>query len=421
MARRSTFRRLALGLLPIGILAIGAVIMMGLVYTKLQLAPVDVAEKVWTVRAQSANTTDVRPELLFYGQTVAARQVELRPLVSGGVIAVNPVFQAGAPVTAGQVLLEIDPFNYEIAVSSARANLTEAQAALAELSTEVEANKAMLVEQETQQELRERDERRLSSLRTRGAASGKALDDSRMALLDTKSRLIERRFAVERLESNLLRQQAVIERAETELRRAEHNLSQTRLLAPFDGHLTDIGIELGKQVSQADRAARLIDSSRMDVQFYVSTRRFGELMSDTDVIGQKVSVTWQVQGSPQVFAGAITRIGPEIDAASGGVQLYAELAGISSSGSLRPGAFVEVRMAGPEFQDVVRLPEAAWHDGQVFAIEDGKLTARKASLVRRIGQEVLIRGAFGAGDQILVTPIPAVAHGMRVRIAGGGT
>ena len=420
MARRRLVRRLLLGLLPVIILAIGGAWMYGLVETKPKLAVVPLVEKIWTVRAQAAASGDVRPKLLFYGQTIAAREVELRPLVGGRVIAVSPDLQAGAKVNAGQMLLEIDPFDYEIAVSTARANLAEAQAALAELSSQVEANKAIMGEQEAQQKLRERDERRISSLRTRGAASSKALDNSRMALLDTKSHLIERKFAIERLRANKDRQDAVIDRAEIELRRAEHDLSQTRLTAPFDGHLTDIGVELGKQVGQADRVARLIDSSRMDVQFHVGTRRFGELMVDGTVIGRKVNVIWQVQGSPQRYVGAITRIGPEIDAASGGVQLYAELAGISGAGILRPGAFVEVHMAGASFKNVVRLPEAAWHDGQVFAINDGKLAARKASLVRRIGQDVLIRGTFGAEEQILVTPIPAVEPGMRVRIADGG-
>lgn len=420
MARRSLVRRLAFGLLPIVILAAGAVTMAGLVMTKPKLAPVPVEEKVWTVRAQAATSTDVRPELLFYGETVAAREVELRPLVGGRVVSVSPSLKSGVAVKAGEVLLEIDPFDYEIALANARANLVEAEAALAELSTDIEANQAMLAEQETQQDLRERDEQRLSSLRARGAASSKALDDSRMALLDTKSRLIERKFAVQRLLSNKARQEAVIDRAKIEVRRALHNLEQTKLTAPFDGNLTDIGIELGKQVTQGDRVARLIDTSRMDVSFHVSTRHFGELLADGPVTGRKVQVVWQVQGAPQHFSGAITRTGPEIDATSGGVEFFAELSGISETGTLRPGAFVEVRMDGRKHLNVVRLPEAAWHDGLVYAIDGGKLHARKASLVRRLGQEVLIRGAFGAGDLILVTPIPAATAGMRVRVADGG-
>ena len=413
MARRGLLRRIALGLTPLVILAFGFVGMQVLIATKPQLAPVPVEEKVWTVRATAATSGTVQPDRLFYGQIKAGREVELRPLVGGRIVEVSAKYQAGAYVQAGGMLVAIDPFEYEAALAEAQAELAEAKARAEELETDLETAKAMLEREQSQLELRQKDADRFTNLRKRGAASSKAMDDSQLALLNA----IQREFSIQKWKATYDRQQAVVSRLEVRVRRAERNLADTRSVAPFAGYLTDIGTELGKQVTQGDRIARIIDPARMDVRFHVSTRHFGALMDAGSILGRPVEVTWQVSGTPRTYRGTITRSGAEIDAASGGIELYAELDLDKTQRMLRPGAFVEVRMKGPRFENVVRLPESAWHGGLVYMIDEGKLAAREASLVQQIGQEVLLRGDFGPDEQILVTPIPAAEPGVRVKIA----
>lgn len=417
MARRGLLRRIALGLTPLVILGVGFLGMAVLVATEPQLAPVPVEEKVWTVRAADATAETVQPDMIFYGQIRAGREVELRPLVAGQIVEVSPKYQAGAYVEAGEMLVAIDPFEYEAALAEANAELAEAKARAAELETDLETAKAMLEREQSQRELRERDAERFANLRKRGAASGKASDDAQLALLNAIEKVVQREFSIKKWQATYDRQQAVVDRLKVRVRRAERELADTKSIAPFAGYLTDTGTELGKQVTQADRIARIIDPARMDVRFHVSTRRFGALMEAGAILGRPVTVTWQVGGTPQTYRGTITRAGAEIDAASGGIELYAELDLGKTQRMLRPGAFVEVTMQGPRLENVVRLPESAWYDGLVYIIDDGKLAAREASLVQHIGEDVLLRGDFGQGEQILVTPIPAVEPGIRVKIA----
>lgn len=421
MARRSLGRRLLLGLLPVVILAAGIVGMAALIATKPKLAAVPVEEKVWTVQAAEASPGPVQPDMVFYGQVRAGREVELRPLVPGRIVEVSPNYRDGAFVEAGALLVAIDPFEYEAALAEARAELAEAKARAAELETDLETEKAMLEREQAQRDLRKRDAERYADLRQRGAASGKAQDDAELAYLAAVEAVIQREFSIKKWQATYDRQRAVVERLEVRVRRAERDLADTKSVAPFSGFLAETGVELGKQVTQNDRIARIIDPARMEVRFHVGTARLGELAEGGDLIGRPVEVLWQVQGAPQRYTGTIARIGPEIDAASGGVELYAELTLDERQYLLRPGAFVEVRMKGPRYDNVLRLPESAWQNGFVYAIDGGRLTAREAALVRRLGEEVLVRGAFAAGEQILVTPIPAVETGMRVRIAGGGS
>ena len=420
MARRSLTKRITIGLMPLVILAVGFIAAGVLVVTKPQLAAVEPEEKVWDVKAAAVEKRDLQPDLVFYGQVITGREVELRPLGAGRVIDVGPKFKNGNKVEKGDLLIAIDPFDYKIAVAEIKAELAEAEARLSELSTEIEASKAMLAEVETQKSLQEKSAARWARLRRQGAASTSAADNAEMSLLDVKSRAIDRHFDVKRLEASFRRQEAVIERLQVRLARGERDLAETELTAPFAGYITDIQTEVGRQVGQSDRVARLIDADRLEVKFHVGTQRFGEMMLNGGVEGRHVSVLWHLQGEPVSFSGEIARIGAEIDAQSGGIEVFAEISAAGSVGFLRPGAFVEVRVPGPRYREVVRLPETAWHDGSIFQIGEGVLLKTPATLVRRVGQDVLVRGVFDAAKPVLVTPIPSVKGGMKVQIVGEG-
>lgn len=67
-----------------------------------------------------------------YGVLKANTRTNLLSLVSGQVLKVSPAFQRGAFVQEGQVLLVIDPLEYEVSLQTARSDLANAELALAE-------------------------------------------------------------------------------------------------------------------------------------------------------------------------------------------------------------------------------------------------------------------------------------------------
>jgi len=403
----------------VAILAAGILSFVALQATKPELAMSTVEERVWTVRAAPGRVITVQPEREFYGQIVAGREVALRPLVPGRIVEVSDDFHAGGFVEAGNLLVALDPFDYEAAVSEAKAELAESRATLAELDIDLGSAKAMLEQEKRQLELRQRDAVRYQNLQERGAVSTKAYDDTQIALLNAAERVVEREYGIQKWEATYRRQQAVVDRLKVRLRRAERNLSDTRLEAPFAGYLTDIAAQVGKQVTQADAIARLIDPSQLEARFQVGTQHFGELLQGKGVEGRRIAIVWRLNDTPLRFEGEIERMGSEIDPASGSVDLYASVIDGEAMHLLRPGAFVQVEVPGPRYENVVRLPSTAWHDGKVFVVVDDHLQARSAELVRRLGQDVLVRGDLAASDDILVTPIPGVREGMAVQIVEG--
>ena len=126
------------------------------------------------------------------------------------------------------------------------------------------------------------DVARFEVLRERGTVSQKALDDARLALSRQREAVIVRRNAFDSWAAKLTQQNAIIDRFEVGVRRARRDLDRTRLLAPFDGFLSETSAAVGKRLSVNDRVARLVAAEALEVHVNLSDTQFGRLWPAPD-------------------------------------------------------------------------------------------------------------------------------------------
>jgi membrane fusion protein (multidrug efflux system) len=166
--------------------------------------------------------------------------------VSGRVVEVT--VEDNDRVQAGQLLVRLDPAEYEARVAKARADLdaatnreTAAQAAAA--SAEADGRAA-----ETELRRAKQDVERVQSLFDRGVASRQQLDEAIAKRDSAQARVAA---AANRADSEraMLGNSAQVKQAEAALRSAELDLSHTRVVAPFDGEIGRKNVELGALVS----------------------------------------------------------------------------------------------------------------------------------------------------------------------------
>lgn len=371
--------------LPVAFIALPIAIVVVLILTRPQPEPKAVTERVWTVAVVPAKAMNVQPERRFFGRVVAGREVELRAEVAGRVVETGPSFVDGGVVAAGDLLVRIDPFDYEAAVRETEADLKGARG---------------LLERDNEQiAILRRDVTRRQRLKGRGAGSGKALDDSKLRLSEAEQRIIDRTNRIERLE--------------VALARARRNLEETRVLAPFDGFVVGASTAVGKYLKQGDSLGKAINAKRLEVRFLVSNAEFDSFLSNDRYKKRAAQVRW----SGQQFAARLDRVESEVRAASGGVDMFARLEGVDAASSLRPGAFVEISLPGPQFDGVIRVPEIALYGGDtVYRVVDGRLDAVRIELAGRSGKDLFVRGSFAPDDRIVSTRFPEAGPGIKVRV-----
>lgn len=401
--------------IPIAIIVVAVVVAGVLRATRPEVVSEPPRERVWPVETMNVRVGGQQPDWTLYGQVLAGREVELRPLVAGRVVGVGAQYRDGGVVAKGDLLVQIDPFDYRSFLDEANAQLAEARARREEIEADIDGARNLLVHDKTQAALRRRDVQRREKLRGSGAGSVKTLDDAKTALSENEQRITDRRRTIETGKARLGQQDAIIDRLEVAVRRAARDLKNARLTAPFDGFLVGADAELGKQLGAGDRVARLIDARRLEVRFHIGNARFSRLRSGVGFKGRTVRVYWQGRDGAEPLQAVIERESSEIDTASGGVDLIARLHGLDAESALRPGAFVRIVMPGRLYENVVRLPEPALHNNNtVYLVEGDRLKAAAVAFVARIGADVLVRGGLKDGQIVATSRFPEIGPGVKV-------
>ena len=371
---------------------------------------------VYTVDTIIAKSGDFQPIMTVYGETVASRTVDLRALVAGEVISVHPDLRAGAQVLAGEALVEIDHFNYEGALREAKANRDETRARIAEYEARIEGERAKLINLTVQLELAEKDLKRIQSLRERGTSTQKQVDGRMLIVSQRRQSASQTRLNLVTEHAKLAQQQAVLERLEWRTTQAERKLKDTVLTAPFSGIVSSSQVDVGKLLGANDVVVTIYQVNRMDVRFTLTDRRFGRIQTDEmGLIGRKVSVVWLVGGEERVFPAVIDRIGAQISASKGGIEVFATITGDMNVAAVRPGAFVEIRVPDKIYKAHVRVPESAvYNDDSVYISVKGKLAKRAIEVSGYDGDFVLISSGIADGEEILITRIAEISEGLAV-------
>jgi len=424
-------RRLALKVLvPLLVLAAGALGFAVLVQTRPQAVTAGLEERVWTVETVRARFGPAQPEMVLYGQIVAGREVELRALVAGEIVEVGPGLREGAWVEAGERILRIDPFDHQANLEERQAQLAEAHALLAQLQAQHEAQSATLRRERQQYVFLERDVVRQRTLHRSGSVAERALDNAELELSRAGQRVNVAESTLAAEAARMEQQRAALTRLEVGVRRAERDLQNTALTAPFAGFMTDIQAHQGKQVGVGDRIAGLIDSAWLEARVNLSDAQFGRLLADGGLAGQQARLLWHAGGVTRSFDAELERQAGRVDSATGGITLFARVLDLTPDTPLRPGVFVEVRMPDRRFDAVAALPANALYDrDHVYVVDEGgRLAPRQVGLAAHDGNLILVQDGLEEGEQVLITRFAAAGPGVRVNArpaqgegAGAGT
>ncbi|MGB0922080.1 MAG: efflux RND transporter periplasmic adaptor subunit [Alphaproteobacteria bacterium] len=414
------------GVMPFAVIGGGVVIAMILIATAPKVEPEGTGESAYAVAVVPTKIETITPQLSAFGSVIAGRQIDLRSHVAGEIVWRAEALKDGGTVTKGDVLVQIDPFDYETQLADRKAQLREARAGLAETKARVRATKAQLEKARTQLKLRKRDYDRAKKLKRDGTVSQKYLDQSEIALSQQEQAVAQAESELEIADARMDQQRATISRLERSVTTAERNLDHADLKAPFSGVAAKVYVDLGKRVSPNEPIATLIDTASLEVRFTLPSVQFGRLLeAGTLEKGAPILVRWRVGGATIQSAAWFDRVGAQIDTRSGGVDLYAKLATEDGKASaIRAGAFVEVVLDDRTFENVVRLPEdALYHNEIVYTVNDeSRLVKHIVDVLAYNEGDVIIRGStLPVQSRIMITRLPRAGSGVLVDIRSGDT
>ncbi|MEL6465622.1 MAG: HlyD family efflux transporter periplasmic adaptor subunit [Pseudomonadota bacterium] len=414
---RQSLIGLVLAALSLGLLAYAGSIIGGAVQDRLaaETSAPPARERVFAVGVVRAEARTETPVLEAFGEIKSRRTLELRAAVAGRVIELAEGFEDGGEVQAGQVLLRIDPANAEAALARTQADLMDAQAEVRD------ADRALMLARDEEQaaqdqvDLRQRAFQRQQDLAGRGVGTAAAMEEAELAAASARQSVLSRRQAVTTAEARIDQAQTRLARARIALDEAQRTLDDTTVTAPFDGTLNETDIVAGRLMSNNEKLAVLIDPNALEVAFRVSTAQYARLLDDQgDVISAPVTATLDVVGIDLSATGMVTRV-----SAGGGDMQTGRLvfARLDSAVGFKPGDFVTVAVSEPPLDNVVRLPASAIDaaDGVLVLGDDNRLDSIRVEIMRRQGDDVLVRSDALVGRDVVEARSPLLGAGISVR------
>ena len=336
--------------------------------------------------AVAVHTLQVQPRSVpiqfeVVGQIEGSKEVEVRARVGGTLQKQD--YHEGDPVRAGQVLFQIDPASYEIAVANARAQLAQANAKLAQAR---------------------RDETRLKPLAADRAVSQKEYDD---ALAATQTG------------------EAAVQQSSAAVRDAELNLSYTKVTAPVGGISGRAQKSIGSLITTDANGSLLTTINQVTpvwVRFSLAPTDLAKIPGGRITRSTPADVTLVLaDGSVYAQKGRLNFAATAIDPNLGTQQLRAEFD--NPREQLLPGQFVRVRITAGERSNVFLVPQDAVVQTEktslVFVVADGKAQPRPVVPGEWYGKEWAILQGLNAGDEVIVDNLLKVRPGAPVTIAAG--
>ena len=283
------------------------------------------------------------------------------------------------------------------------------------MSVAKESTARLLEEERRQLDIIERDFKRYEQLKT-GVVSEQTMDEKHLAVSRARGSVLARDQKLISIGAQIDQQQAIIDRYRAAMERAEEDLKDTKVFAPFDGYLTDIRAAEGMHLNIGDPLAKLIDVGRLEVKVFLSNAQFGRAFSGSPIF-LPLKVTWNVGGTEFIFDAVVDRMESQINSSLGGVHVYGRLSGEASEGLLRPGAVVNILAQDRVYEQVARLPEGVLHNDQaVYVVAGGRLNRRSVTLVGRDDNYVLVQGELAEGELVAVTRFDGTMDGLAVKM-----
>ncbi len=237
-------------------------------------------------------------------------------------------------------------------------------------------------------------------------------DEERNAKLARAGVITQRDF--ERAQLAVSQAEGQLAEARSRLALAQEQVGRSRILAPFDGVVSERQASAGDVVQPGAPLFTVVDPRTLRLEASVPAARLEQVKPGT-------AVEFQVTGyGDRAFSGKVERINPVVDPATGQVRLYVAIP--NTDLQLLAGLFAQGRVASQSRQ-ALAVPVDAIDDTSgapsVLRVQDERVARAPVKLGLRddVAQQVEVASGLQAGDVVVLgSARDTVGEGTRVKV-----
>ena len=329
------------------------------------------------------------------GTLAAEDQVTLSAKVAGRVETID--VDLGTRVRRGQPIAKLDQTDFKLRVETADAALQQARARLGLEPS----GKDELVEPEKTAIVRQAravlDEARLTRDRSVKLLEQQLIARAQLDTAEANLQVAEGRYqdALEEVRNR----QGVLAQRRSELELARQQLTDTVVLAPVDGAVSQRLTSRGEYLAAGAPMATLVRIHPLRLRVSVPEREAAGVRA-----GQVVRLT--IDGDATVYGGRVVRLAPIVQELNRTLTVEAEIP--NERGVLRAGAFARAEIVTEAAQPIVTVPASSLvvfaGVEKVLVVRGGKTAEVRVQTGRRMGEDIEILEGLKRGEQVVNNP-----------------
>lgn len=394
--------------------------------------------------AVRAITVNAAPQTLTaegFGRVEAIRTWSAVSQAEGRAIDVFSGLAVGTIVEAGDLLVQIDPTDYQITVAKTEANIASAEATLSEIDGQEENTRRLLALETRSYDVALEEFNRTKRLADSGTVTTASFDAAQRTLLTQENAVTNLTNTLELYPAQRASAEATLAVRQAELAEAERNLANTTIVAPFRGRVSGKAVETGQFVRIGNELLTLDAIDAAEVVGAIQPQAFSNLM--LAAVGPRLADLAEVDGTRVIeymndsdveafveldFAGAMaryaavpTRFRGTVDSETGslGIAVRVDDPLVATPGSNAPplafGSFVSVVLETTPETAAIAIPRDILQQddqGQPFVYtvsEETTLALTPVTPGPIAGTNILILNGLSDGDRVLLSaPRPSV-------------
>ena len=321
------------------------------------------------------------------GTVRPVNEISLVPQVDGKVEYVASSLVNGGEFKKGDILLRIEPVDYELAVTLAKAKVKTAESLL------------QLAEQESE-----------------AAREEWRLHDSEAASENTPPPPLVAK------EPQLAAAKAKLAADKANLKKAILDLERTKLKAPFDGRVSQENVDTGQYVRPGQSLATLYSTDEAEIVLPLEDEdlfwfRVPGFTSGSGP-GSSARVIARIAGQELSWKGEVVRAEGRLDERTRMINVVVRVdKPYATKPPLPVGLFVTVVIDGRKLPNAAEIPRSGLRQGGIVwtVTEKTRLRFKKVEIARFKGDNVIIKSGLDANETVVVSPLKVVTDGMKVR------
>ncbi len=202
------------------------------------------------------------------------------------------------------------------------------------------------------------------------------------------------------------------------------NIERAKITAPFNGRIQQTQVNVGQYVTAGSTIARIYDDAYAEIRLPLTNKQIAQIGLSLGVaidpaVAPRVELSANLAGKLQTWAVNLRRTEASVDTRT---RFYFAVAEIPEPFNteryaypLVMGLFVEAKITGRAFKQVISVPEKSIIANQFIYIVDNKaLQKRGITIVGKGNGKVWVQGDFKKGEQVVVSDVRVLQEGLNV-------